>query len=230
MPRIIRVLFITAFIMVILAIIPWVSDYAEQGHWPSRPIEFFNEITASSITLLLGALIVFLIYEHHRDIESLLVTDHLTGIYNTRFFSEKLRWVFIASRRTKIRSTLLFIDLDGFKAYNDTYGHVAGNRLLEIMGDILLRSTRKFVDWSFRIGGDEFAVLMEFSDRKSAEALAQRLKSRLKRESQNKITLTIGISEIKDFMRDEKEWIEEADREMYKIKHEKKKGFRHNIS
>ena len=218
MPRIVRILSVTAFIVLILAVVPWISDYAETGHWPELPIEFFNEITASCITLLLGALIIFLIYEHHRDIESLLVTDHLTDVYNMRFFSDKLRWVFVASRRTKIKSTLLFIDLDGFKKYNDTYGHIAGNKLLEAMGDILLRSTRKFVDWPFRIGGDEFAVLMEFSDKKSAEALARRLKNRLKRETHGKVTLTIGISEIKDSMEDEKRWIEEADAEMYRIK------------
>jgi diguanylate cyclase (GGDEF)-like protein len=218
MPRFIRILSVTAFIILILAIVPWISDYAESGRWPEHPIEFINEITASCITLLLGALIIFLIYEHHKDIESLLVTDHLTDVYNMRFFSEKLRWVFVASRRTKIKSTLLFMDLDGFKKYNDTYGHIAGNRLLEVMGDILLGSIRKFVDWPFRIGGDEFAVLMEFSDKKSAEALANRLKSRFKRETHNKVTLTIGISEIKDSMADEKQWIEEADAEMYRMK------------
>jgi len=218
MPKIFRILSVTTLIMLILAVVPWISDYAEVGHWPERPIEFFNEITASCITLLLGALIIFLVYEHHKDIESLLIIDHLTNVYNTRFFSDKLRWVFVASRRTKIKSTLLFIDLDGFKKYNDTYGHIAGNRLLETTGNILLHTTRRFIDWPFRIGGDEFAVLMEFSDKKSAEALAQRLKNRFKKETRSKLSLTIGVSEIKDSMRDEKQWIEEADAEMYSMK------------
>ena len=218
MPRTVRILVVTGLIVIILAIVPWISDYAEMGRWPERPIEFFNEITASCITILLGALIMFLIYEHHKDIENLLVTDHLTDVYNIRFFSDKLRWVFVASKRTKMKSTLLFMDLDGFKKYNDTYGHLAGNKLLEIMGDILLRSTRRFVDWPFRVGGDEFAVLMEFSDRRSAEGLAHRLKSRFNRETHSKVTLTVGISEIKDSMKDEKQWIEEADAEMYRMK------------
>jgi diguanylate cyclase (GGDEF)-like protein len=86
------------------------------------------------------------------------------------------------------------------------------------MGDILLRSTRRFIDWPFRIGGDEFAVLMEFSDKKSAETLARRLKNRFKKETYGKVTLTIGVSEINDTMKDEKEWIEEADAEMYRMK------------
>ena len=218
MPRIVRILSVTAFIILVLAIIPWISDYAEKGHWPQQPIGFFNEITASCITLLLGALILFLIYEHHKDIESLLVTDHLTSVYNMRFFSDKIHWVFVASKRTKIKSTLLFMDLDGFNSYNDTYGHLEGNKLLEITGEILLRSTRKFLDWPFRIGGDEFAVLMEFSDKKAAEGLARRLKNRLKREAHGKVTLTVGISEIKDSMKDERRWIKEADAEMYRIK------------
>jgi diguanylate cyclase (GGDEF)-like protein len=218
MPRIVRVLSVTAFIILILAAVPWISDYAETGRWPEQPIEFFNEITASCITLLLGALVMFLIYEHHKDIESLLVTDPLTGVYNMRFFSDKLRWVFVATRRTRMKSTLLFIDIDGFKNYNDTYGHLEGNKILEIAGDILLRSTRRFVDWPFRIGGDEFAVLMEFSDGKSAGALTHRLKNRFKRETHGKLSLTIGISEIKDSMSDERQWIEQADAEMYRIK------------
>lgn len=218
MPKIVRILSVTTFIVLILAIIPWISDYAEKGHWPEQPIDFFNEITTTCITLILGAFIIFLIYDNHKDIENLLVTDHLTNVYNMRFFSDKLRWVFIASKRTKMKSTLLFMDLDGFKKYNDTHGHLAGNRLLELMGSILLHSTRRFVDWPFRVGGDEFAILMEFSDRKSAEALARRLKNRFEKETHGEVTLTIGISEIKDSMRDEKQWIEEADTEMYRIK------------
>ena len=218
MPKIARVLSITAFIILILAVVPWITDYAETGRWPERPIEFFNEITTSCITLLLGALIIFLIYEHNKDVEGLLVTDPLTRAYNMRFFSDKVRWVFIASRRTKIKSTLLFMDVDGFKKYNDTYGHLEGNKLLELMGNILLRNTRRFVDWPFRIGGDEFAVLMEFSDKKSAEALAWRLKNSFDKEIHRKAALTIGISEIDDSMRDEREWIKKADAEMYKMK------------
>ncbi len=218
MSRIAVILFFTAAVMVILAAVPWVSDYAETGHWPDTPAGFLNEITASCITFLLGALIMFLIYEYHKDVERLLVTDHLTGVYNVRFFSEKLRWVFVASRRTKLKSTLLFIDLDGFKKYNDTRGHMQGNKMLELTGDILLRSTRKFVDWPFRIGGDEFAVLMEFSDRKSAEALVHRLETRLKKEAGGEISFTSGISEIKDSMKNETQWIEEADTEMYRNK------------
>ena len=218
MSKIARILSFTAFVMIVLAAVPWVSDYAETGHWPNTPLQFLNEITASCITFLLGALIMFLIYEHYKDVENLLVSDHLTGVYNVRFFSEKIRWVFTATRRTKIKSTLLFMDLDGFKKFNDTHGHLEGNRILELMGDILLRSTRKFVDWPFRIGGDEFAVLMEFSDRKSAEILAHRLKNRLKKDASDEISLTVGISEIKDSMKNETQWIEEADREMYRNK------------
>ncbi|MBU4377033.1 MAG: GGDEF domain-containing protein [Candidatus Omnitrophica bacterium] len=221
MSKIAHILSFTAIVIIILAIVPWLSDYAETGHWPNTPLQFLNEITASCIALLLGALVMFLIYEHYKDVENLIVTDHLTGVYNMRVFSEKIKWVFIASKRTKIKSTLLFMDLDGFKKYNDTHGHMEGNRILELMGDILLRSTRKFVDWPFRIGGDEFAVLMEFSDKKSAETLAHRLQSRLKKETYGEISLTIGLSEIKDSMKNEAHWIEEADREMY---HNKKVG------
>jgi diguanylate cyclase (GGDEF)-like protein len=218
MPKIKRILFFITLVMVILAVIPWISDHAETGHWPSTPLEFLNEVTASCITFLLGALIIFLVYEHNKDMERIIITDHLTGVYNMRFFAEKLRWVFVASRRTKIKSTLLFMDLDGFKKYNDTFGHMQGNKMLELMGDVLLRSTRKFVDWPFRIGGDEFAVLMEFSDKKSAEALAHRLQNRLKKDTYGDISLTLGISEIKDSMKNETQWIEEADAEMYKNK------------
>ena len=91
MSKIARILSFTAFVMIVLAAVPWVSDYAETGHWPNTPLQFLNEITASCITFLLGALIMFLIYEHYKDVENLLVSDHLTGVYNVRFFSEKIR-------------------------------------------------------------------------------------------------------------------------------------------
>ena len=86
------------------------------------------------------------------------------------------------------------------------------------MGDILLRNTRKYVDWPFRVGGDEFAVLMEFSDKKSAEALGRRLKDSLDKETHSKVTLAVGVVEINDSMNDEKEWIKKADAEMYRVK------------
>ena len=218
MPKIVRILAVTIFIVLILAVVPWITDYAETGHWPEQPIEFFNEITASCITLLLGALVIYLIYEHQKNVEGLLITDPLTQAYNMRFFSDKIHWVFMASKRTKMKSTLLFMDLDGFKKYNDTYGHLEGNKILQLMGEILLRTTRRFVDWPFRIGGDEFAVLMEFSDKKSAEALGRRLKDSFDKETHGKVTLTVGISEIDDSMNNEKDWIKKADAEMYRVK------------
>ena len=219
--RIEHLVFIVSVIVIIMAVLPWFAHYTELGRWAQSPLELFNDIMISTLILLLGGFIVYLIYTHHETVQNELVTDPLTQVYNMRFFSEKLHWVFVASKRTQLKSTLLFVDIDGFKKYNDQYGHLKGNEILAAVGSILLRSTRKYVDWPFRVGGDEFAVLMEFSDKHSGAVLAHRLASRMDKEMEGLVTLTIGMAEVKESMHNERDWVTAADAAMYK---NKKKG------
>lgn len=102
-------------------------------------------------------------------LRTLSITDENTGLLNRRGFMEALERAVARGQRYQEPSVLLLIDLDGFKATNDTFGHAAGDAVLAAVGETLINSTRK-VDDVGRLGGDEFAVILN----KLPEGLADR--------------------------------------------------------
>jgi GGDEF domain-containing protein len=103
------------------------------------------------------------------DMEEKAIHDGLTGLYNHRHFYERLGQEVARSQRYGTSLSLLMIDLDDFKKYNDTHGHLAGDDVLQELGRILQEQVRKDVDIVARYGGEEFAVLLPNTD---CEALA----------------------------------------------------------
>ncbi|MBT9169851.1 MAG: Response regulator PleD [Actinobacteria bacterium] len=115
----------------------------------------------------------------HALLEELVITDSLTGLYNQRHFSSRLKQEMERARRRRYPLSLLLLDLDNFKSYNDMYGHLAGDRALEEVGKIVLGSIRSGVDAGFRYGGDEFAVILPETTRQQATTVAQRIRDSL---------------------------------------------------
>lgn len=113
-----------------------------------------------------------------QHLESLTTTDELTGLLNRRGFMEGMQRALQSARRYDEEGVLSFIDLDGFKPINDTYGHAAGDMVLRRVGELLLSNVRK-TDLVARLGGDEYAVLFVHAvkqiGRKRAETLRQTL-------------------------------------------------------
>jgi diguanylate cyclase (GGDEF)-like protein len=91
--------------------------------------------------------------------ERLAMTDELTGLLNRRGFADELTHVLAAARRYREKGVLIYVDLDGFKPINDSYGHAAGDEVLRQIGRILHDCVRE-TDYVARLGGDEFAVLL----------------------------------------------------------------------
>lgn len=98
---------------------------------------------------------------HERIIylERLAMTDELTGLLNRRGFGEELARALAAARRYQEHGVLIYVDLDGFKPINDTYGHAAGDEVLRLVGRMLHDNIRE-TDYVARMGGDEFAALL----------------------------------------------------------------------
>ncbi|MDP2698164.1 GGDEF domain-containing protein [Thalassospira sp.] len=103
------------------------------------------------------------------QLETLVESDELTGLYNRRGFTRRLREVLIQASRHNETGILLITDLDGFKAVNDQHGHAAGDALLCHLARLIRRHIRAD-DFVARLGGDEFAVLLTRAD----PAIAQR--------------------------------------------------------
>jgi diguanylate cyclase (GGDEF)-like protein len=130
-------------------------------------------------------------------LEYLAQTDGLTGLYNHRFFHERLRAELTRASRQHDSVAVLMFDLDDFKRVNDVYGHGAGDQLL-IQIARLARESVRASDVVCRIGGEEFGVIMPSCDAGDALVLASRIMERLRAlelEPMGRITLSLGVSQ-----------------------------------
>ncbi len=110
------------------------------------------------------------------DLERLAMTDELTGLMNRRGFHAQLQRTLAAAQRYEDEGLLVYIDLDGFKPINDTYGHDAGDKVLRRVAKLLINNVRDS-DYVGRLGGDEFAVLLTRTRQKDGLARAKALET-----------------------------------------------------
>ncbi len=150
-------------------------------------------------------------------LKQLTVTDDLTGLYNQRHFSEQLRREVERASRRNSRLSLCIFDLDKFKQFNDTSGHLAGDKILKSVGDIVSRAIRTKIDTAFRYGGDEFVLLLPDTGLQQAGALVERLRRAIQQKFEDQITISAGIAEYSLGMA-EKQFVEIADQLMYAAK------------
>lgn len=109
------------------------------------------------------------------ELEKLSVTDKLTGLYNRRYFDEALEKEMLRARRFQHDLSLLFIDIDKFKHFNDTYGHAAGDKVLQRLGNLIKNHVRNEVDIPCRYGGEEFTIILPEATSRSAFTIATRI-------------------------------------------------------
>ena len=115
----------------------------------------------------------------YRAIERQAITDGLTGLYNHRYFHERLNQEFARAQRYGLPLSLLMIDIDDFKHFNDLYGHPVGDLVLADVGRILSEQLRRGVDLAARYGGEEFVVLLPNTRRDGAQVVGDRLARRV---------------------------------------------------
>ncbi|MGM0365699.1 MAG: GGDEF domain-containing protein [Actinomycetota bacterium] len=152
------------------------------------------------------------------------IRDLLTGLYNRRFFYEKIEEEINRANRLGYQIVLASLDINNFKSINDKYGHLAGDRLLISFADILKKSLRKNFDSVFRFGGDEFVVLLVNCDLKKAKEILEKINRKLTRASKE-VSLAYGMAKIPpEGKEDIDQYLKISDQKMYKHK-EKYKDF-----
>jgi len=156
-----------------------------------------------------------------RRLKQLSVTDSLTGLYNQRFFRERIIQEISRARRQRQKLCLLLMDLDGFKTINDQYGHLAGDRLLKTFAAFIQQSVRKDVDAAFRYGGDEFIALLPGLSEKRARAIAERIAACAGKTGREALRFSYGVASLSAEM-GPKDLLERADRRMYRMKSARK--------
>jgi diguanylate cyclase (GGDEF)-like protein/PAS domain S-box-containing protein len=156
--------------------------------------------------------------------------DELTGLANYRQFMETLEQEVRRTERNLRQFTVLLVDLDDLKGINDRLGHLAGNRALKRLANVLKEQSRG-TDLVARYGGDEFGVVLIDSDLGMAQHVVRRIQTRLQNEPEEPILgVSIGVGLFPEDGRNARELLEVADRQMYQRKKERKSGARSNMS
>lgn len=139
----------------------------------------------------------------NRELSRLSRTDALTGLANRRCFDEVLAREWARTRRFAQPLSLLMLDIDWFKAYNDHYGHVAGDRCMQLLADVLRQHTQRASDLAARYGGEEFAIICGGLDHAEALGLAEDIRDMLEHKAlphENSplqvITVSIGVATL----------------------------------
>ncbi len=162
-----------------------------------------------------------------RDIKQKLrrlsITDSLTGLYNQRHFHTRLGDEVIRAERQNHPLALIFLDLDDFKRYNDTLGHLGGDKLLQKVGGIINANIRQGVDSGYRYGGDEFAVILIDADSDITQTIRKRIETSI-REVCN-LGVSVGYAQFSHGLSPE-DFLTQADKRLYEAKARKteKKG------
>ena len=156
-------------------------------------------------------------WAHSKKMEELSMTDSLTGLYNRRHFYRRLKEEMARAKRQKHPVSLLVVDLDNLKEYNDAHGHIRGDEALRGVAQAVTASIRQDVDSGFRYGGDEFAVILPYSDVVEGSEVAERIRKTFEDFTLEGTSLSIGLAEL-DFEEDVDDFVTRADTAMYVAK------------
>jgi diguanylate cyclase (GGDEF)-like protein len=159
--------------------------------------------------------------EQNEELGRLSASDSLTGLSNRRVLTQRLSEELLRAQRQNHAFSVLMLDVDHFKKYNDTHGHPAGDEVLKRVANILRTCTRAS-DCTARYGGEEFAVLLSGKGGEPASDMAERIRQRVAQEEfpAGKITISIGIAEFPHHGHTAEAVISSADEALYEAKRE----------
>jgi diguanylate cyclase (GGDEF)-like protein len=136
---------------------------------------------------------------NNEKLNLLAITDDLTGLFNCRHFYEVITSELSRLKRHPDRKlSIIYLDVDKFKEYNDTNGHQMGDRVLKSLGDVVNACIRKGVDSGFRYGGDEFVVILPDTGMEKAIVAAERVRNQFRALKFGDTSLSVGIAEAKE--------------------------------
>jgi diguanylate cyclase (GGDEF)-like protein len=158
-----------------------------------------------------------------QEVKDLAIIDSLTDCFTKNYFMERVKEDLLINMHRKKSLSLLMLDIDHFKEYNDKFGHIAGDIVLIELGKLLKKivGTKGMV---FRFGGEEFCILMTDTDKKSAIIFAQRILKEVEnkviylRRNKTSVTVSIGIASAPEDAYSEDELISKADYCLYQAK------------
>lgn len=195
-----------------------VAESPRRGAFEDQDERFLSVLARSAAMALENAVL-------HRKTEELTIIDDLTGIYNYRYFSLKLKEEKRRAVRYNLALSLVMIDIDWFKRCNDQYGHETGNRVLVGVVSVIKRCIRD-VDLLCRYGGEEFVVILPQTVEREAYKIADRIRREVAqgefgstdKGTPIKITVSVGVSSFPENGKPEEELINAVDQALYRAK------------
>ncbi len=190
----------------------------------ARRLEPMQEDALIALGRQVGTLVA--LEQHKRRLEeetirlsALATTDGLTGLANRRSFGDRLSVAVGYARQTETSLSLILLDVDRFKPYNDLFGHPAGDEVLRQVGRILSRVARDS-DLPARYGGEEFAVLLPETDGETGAIIADLFRSEIASSSfpHREVTASFGVAELTPFLVGGGDLVAAADAALYRSK------------
>ena len=192
----------------------------------SVELNAFDESDLATFTIL--AEMIAIAIENaslYKKSERLAITDDLTGLYNTRYFYTALEKEIERSQDLDHPFSIIIFDIDDFKKYNDTYGHLAGDQLLEELAVLMIKKCRS-TDIIARYGGEEFVIILPETEYDGAVLVAERLRKSVKKhsfkinkkEKKGKVTISLGIATYPEDATNVKDLVNAADINLYQAK------------
>ena len=159
---------------------------------------------------------------YYKKVQDLAIRDGLTGLYNHRHFMESItKEIKLCSRYGKAMS-MIMIDIDHFKKFNDEYGHPVGDRILKLIAKTIRNNIRQDIDIPARYGGEEFAIILVETPPNEAFDIAERIRTNFENQNLEDIKLSLsiscGLASYPDNATDYRTLIELADKALYKAK------------
>jgi len=193
------------------------TDKAGGGAFGERDVEVLRAI-APQIAVAIDRTAM---KDRAGEFEQLSVTDPLTGLTNRRYLEKRLDEEIDRSKRHRFPMSLMMLDVDEFKSYNDSFGHPAGDAALKIVAGILNDAVRG-EDVAARYGGEEFSILLPQTTSVEAAAIAERIRRQIEKTEfpKRRVTVSIGIASSANETGSPEELINAADSALYEAKNQ----------
>ena len=160
-------------------------------------------------------------YLFYKELEQLATTDGLTGLYNHRFFQDALGKEIKRANRYDTEVSLLYMDIDHFKKFNDTYGHQLGDSVLQLVAEVIRESVRDS-DTCCRYGGEEMTVILPMCGHEDARLVAEKIRKNIENTpiksddgEEIRITISIGVATCPTNSTQQSDLIQKADAALY---------------
>ncbi|MCX5697901.1 MAG: GGDEF domain-containing protein [Candidatus Omnitrophica bacterium] len=212
------------------------ADMTEYKTYSMLPLEIDSKLIGYLATegIKSSAQEIFLILAHqfilgikrvflYNRIQELAIIDSLTGAFTRNYYLERFEEELARSQKFNYKFSYLMVDIDGFKGFNDNYGHLVGDAILREISGLIKEKIRQ-IDSLGRCGGDEFLVILPETDAQGAAFAAERIRQAIQDKSvkaydeELKVTVSIGVSTFPENGKDNSTLIDNADKALYQAK------------